>query len=74
MFKLMDGEWHLLELFHDGLREPILSCQSFSHGTQPTVYYAFTVIESMQQRWEYMAEAPKYAQMSPTLNTSLNNF
>jgi hypothetical protein len=50
MFKLNEGEWHLLELIHDGLRELALACQSFLHATQPTVYHAFPVIESMQQR------------------------
>jgi len=33
MFKLNEGKWCLLELIHDGLREPALSCQSFLHAT-----------------------------------------
>jgi len=73
MFKLMDWEWCLLELIHDGLRELALLCQSFSHGTQPTVYHAFPVIDSMQQRWEHMAKDPKYRQTAPALKASLDN-
>ena len=33
IFKLNKGEWCLLELICDGLREPALSCQSFLHAT-----------------------------------------
>ena len=33
MFKLTEGEWHLLELIRNGLKEPALSSQSFSHAT-----------------------------------------
>jgi len=33
IFKLNKGEWCLLELICNGLREPALSCQSFSHAT-----------------------------------------
>ena len=50
MFKLAAREWRLLELIRDGLREPSLTCQSFSHSTRPSVYRAFPVIELMQER------------------------
>ena len=73
LFKLTECEWCMLELICDGLRELELSCQIFSHGTWPTVYHSFPVIESMQQRWESMAKAPKYAYIAPTLNASLND-
>lgn len=73
MFKLTEGEWRLLELIRDGLREPALSCQSFSHATRPTVYRAFPVIESMQQKWERMAKNSKYAQIVPALEAGLAN-
>ncbi len=33
MFKLSESEWHLLKLICNGLREPVLSCQTFSHAT-----------------------------------------
>jgi hypothetical protein len=73
MFKLTDVEWSFLELIRDGLREPVLSCQSFSHATRPTIYRAFPVIESMQQKWERMAKNPKYAQIIPRLEAGLSN-
>jgi Domain of unknown function (DUF4413) len=73
MFKLNENEWHLLELICDGLKEPALSCQSFSHATQPTVYHMFPVLESMMQRWERMVKPPKYAQIVPALKAGLNN-
>jgi hypothetical protein len=73
MFKLTDGEWRLLELIRDGLREPSLSCQTFSHANRPTVYRAFPVIESMQQRWERMSRSSKYAQIVPPIKAGLKN-
>jgi hypothetical protein len=73
MFKLTEGEWRLLELIRNGLREPALSCQSFSHATRPTVYHAFPVIESMQQKWERMAKSTKYTQIAPALESGLEN-
>jgi hypothetical protein len=73
MFKLTDGEWRLLELIRDGLREPALSCQSFSHATRPTVYRALPVIEAMQEKWERMAKNPKYTQIIPALKAGLAN-
>jgi hypothetical protein len=73
MFKLNEGEWRLLELIRDGLREPALACQSFSHAARPTVYRAFPIIESMQQRWERMAKNAKYAQIVPALKAGLDN-
>jgi hypothetical protein len=73
MFKLNEGEWCLLKLIRDGLREPALSCQSFSSATQPTVYRAFPILESMMQKWERMVENPKYAQIVPALKAGLEN-
>jgi hypothetical protein len=73
MFKLTEGEWRLLELIRDGLREPSLTCQSFSHSNRPTVFRAFPVIEYMQQRWECISRASKYAQIVPALDAGLKN-
>jgi hypothetical protein len=73
IFKLNESKWHLLELIRDGLKELALSCQSFSHATQPTVYCTFSVLESMMQRWEHMVKSPKYVQIVPTLKASLDN-
>jgi hypothetical protein len=73
MFKLNEGEWRLLELIRDGLREPALCTQSFSLSTRPTVYRAFPVLESMQQKWESMVKKPKYAQIVPALKAGLEN-
>ena len=73
MFKLSEGEWSLLKLVRDGLKEPALSCQSFSHSTRPSVYRALPVIEQMQQRWEAMVKDRKYAQIVPALKASLEN-
>lgn len=73
MFKLNEGEWRLLELIRDGLKEPALACQSFSHATRPTVFRSFPVIESMQQRWERMIKDSKYAPIVPALHAGLAN-
>jgi hypothetical protein len=73
MYKLNEGEWRLLELIRDGLKEPALCCQSFSHATRPTAYRAFPVLESMQHKWERMVKNPKYEQIAPALKTGLEN-
>jgi hypothetical protein len=73
MFKLSESEWRLLELIRDGLKEPALSCQSFSRASRPTVYRAFPVLEFMQQKWENMVKTPKYAQIAPALEAGLKN-
>ncbi|KAH9169697.1 hypothetical protein EDB89DRAFT_1819985, partial [Lactarius sanguifluus] len=73
MFRLSEGEWHMLELICDALMEPAMACQTFSHTTQPTVYCAFPVIEFMQQKWEVMAAKPAYASIATALYAGLNN-
>jgi hypothetical protein len=73
MFKLAKHEWRLLELIYNVLKEPVLSCQTFSQATQPTVYCAFPVIEFMQQRWEAMAKESKYAPVADALEAGLDN-
>ncbi|KAF8460964.1 hypothetical protein DFH94DRAFT_641038 [Russula ochroleuca] len=73
MFRLSEGEWCLLELIRDGLREPAASCQVFSHATRPSIFCAFPVIEFMQQKWETMAGDPMYSQIAPALEAGLAN-
>ena len=73
MFKLSEGEWQLLKLVCDGLKEPASACQSFSYSTRPTVYRAFPVLEFMQQRWETMVKQPQYAKIVPALKAGLQN-
>ena len=73
MFRLSEGEWRLLELIRDGLKEPALACQSFSHATRPTAYRAFPVIESMQQKWERMVKNPRYQRIALALQAGLDN-
>jgi hypothetical protein len=54
-------------------QEPALACQSFSAALRPTVQTALPAIEFMQEKWETMANLPKYSPVEAGLLQGTKN-
>jgi hypothetical protein len=53
------------------LQEPRDAQASFSSETTPTVWRTIPTLECLQQRWETMAETPKFARVKHAIMNGL---
>ena len=55
------------------LPEPAEAQQTFSRVADPTVYRTLPVLEYLQEQWMSMANATRFASITPTIQAGLDN-
>ncbi|KDQ48994.1 hypothetical protein JAAARDRAFT_201236 [Jaapia argillacea MUCL 33604] len=72
-FTLTCEDWSRLVLMHEVLREPAEAHQSFSSGAHTTLWRAIPILEYLQESWETMAKAGKFAEIKTSIEAGLAN-